>query len=204
MTVTDKINRNKKKYRIQALIVIILIFFAFIGSFLIADYVQTNELAQDLLMRYGPLGAMIVAFIAGLNLIVPVPAATFVPIFTAAGLSVVTIIILFIIGTTLADLLAYVLGRMGKNFLRDRYPEAHSKVEDIYKNKVRFLPYFVFFWASFVPLPNEAILIPLGLLGVKMRAFIIPLLLGTTLYISLFTLGTSTVFEYVQTILDSG
>lgn len=165
------------------------------GIIVLASYITNNEQAQLLVQQYGVWGVLVISFIAGLNVIVPVPAAAFVPIFTSSGLGLPLIIVVLVIGTMLADFVAYGLGRLGRTAAANSWPKLQAKITASYTTHRHLLPYLVFGFAGFVPIPNDVWLIPLGLLGIKVRVFIIPLLLGTVVYQTLSANGVQTVFD---------
>lgn len=167
---------------------------------MLSEYILDNDSAQLVVQEFGYIGVVIVSFIAGLNLLVPIPAATFVPIFTAGGIALPMVIFLLILGTMAANVVAYAIGKLGNHFTATHYPAMQSRIETIYTRHRKWLPYFVFIYAGLIPLPNETYLIPLGLLGVRMREFFIPLLLGTTVYQTVYAIGINNLFTLLYTL----
>ena len=177
------------------------IFLALLGgtlylSFLLTKYVTQDETSIALIQEFGPIGILIISFIAGLNALVPIPAATFIPIFTAGGISLPFATLLLITGTLCADLVAYAIGIYGSKVTSAHYPNLQQKLIKLYTDKKKWVPYLIFGFAAFIPFPNEIYLIPLGIIGIKLRQFIIPLLLGTALYQTLAALGVYNIFKY--------
>ncbi|MCA9361478.1 hypothetical protein KC845_02890 [Candidatus Kaiserbacteria bacterium] len=166
------------------------------ASFLAASAIENNDTAKELIGDFGYLGVFVIALIAGLNAIIPVPVATFTPIFLAGGLSIYLIIIFLVAGTLLADLVGFFIGKWGHSFVTNHYPGTFEKIANLHQKHSYLIPYFVFFYASFVPFPNEAYLIPLGLLNVPLRSFIIPIILGTFVYITISVFGFDAIFNY--------
>jgi membrane protein DedA with SNARE-associated domain len=186
--------RRKKVFNL--ILFLGLISAALFGSFLLADFITSDYSSREIIQGYGYFGILLVSFVAGLNLFVPIPAATFVPVFTAGGISLPEVIIFLIIGTMAANLLSYYLGRFGGDITRSHYPKLQKKLVVLYSNNRKWLPYFVFGFAAFIPLPDEVYLIPLGIVGVKLKQFIIPLILGTATYQTLAALGVDNLFRY--------
>ncbi len=179
------------------------LFFIFIavvvaGSFGLSTYVASDSYAQHLVQTYGGLGVFVISFIAGLNLFIPVPAATFTPIFTAGGMSLFSIIALLVAGTMTANLLAYGIGHYGHSIAKSHPSKLQDKFIAFYRRHKEYLPYFIFFFTAFLPLPDEVFLIPLALIGVKLRAMIIPLFLGTIVYQTLAALGFDNIFRILS------
>ena len=77
-------SNQKKTLGLIAVFVSILLV-AVLALFLAEQIVSSPEL-QSLVARLGYVGVILVAIIGGLNIIVPIPAVTLTPIFTASGL----------------------------------------------------------------------------------------------------------------------
>ncbi|OGG66073.1 hypothetical protein A3I99_02150 [Candidatus Kaiserbacteria bacterium RIFCSPLOWO2_02_FULL_45_11b] len=186
--------RRKKVFNI--ILFLGLISAALFASFILADYIANNHSSRELIQDYGYFGILLVSFVAGLNMFVPIPAATFVPVFTAGGISLPEIIFFLIIGTMAANLLSYYLGQFGGKITKSHYPNLQKKLVTLYSSKRKWLPYFVFGFAAFIPLPDEVYLIPLGIIGVRLTQFIIPLIIGTTVYQGLAAFGVDNLFRF--------
>lgn len=166
-------------------------------SLSLTEFVNEDDDWQLLIQDFGYIGIIILSFIAGLNIIIPVPAATFTSVFTAGGISLPMVITLLVIGTMLANFFAYGLGRLGHRFTKSHYPRLEGRIRNIYTEKRKWLPYFVFSFAALVPFPDEIYIIPLGLMGVKIREFVIPLTLGTITFQTLTALGFNNIFQII-------
>jgi membrane protein YqaA with SNARE-associated domain len=145
----------------------------------LADYVATNDGAQAIIARFGYAGVLAISVIAGLSTFVPIPPASFVPVFTAAGLTFPLIILTLVIGTTIADLLGYLFGSVSKDFVGSHYPRLHHHITDLELHHQNWIIPFIALYAAFSPLPNELMVIPFGVLGVPLRKILFPLILGT-------------------------
>lgn len=167
------------------------------GSLLLTEFVLANPDYQTLIQQFGFAGVLLISFVAGLNLFLPIPAATFVPVFTAGGMSLPFVIILLVIGTMAANLFSYVAGRYGGKVVRSHYPELQQKIISLYRNHERWLPHFVFMFTALMPLPDEVFLVPLGIIGVKLKHFILPLLLGTIFYQTFAAYGIDNIFKFL-------
>jgi membrane protein DedA with SNARE-associated domain len=167
-------------------------------SFLTAEHVANSDKAIELVEQFGILGIIIVAFIGGLNLIVPIPVATLTPIFEAANFSLPTIIMCLVIGTTIADTVGYGIARLGSHASKKKFPQFQKKLRDFSTKHHKLILPGVFVWAVIVPLPNETILVPLGLMGYKLRLLLLPLIFGTILHQTLYVLGISNIFTWLM------
>ncbi len=185
-----------KKRKFFNIVVFLLVFIGiFFASLSLTKYVAEDVGIQKMIQEFGYLGILIISFAAGMNTLVPIPAATFVPIFTAAGIPLYVVIILLIIGTMVANLVSFAIGVYGGKIVESHYPKIQSKLLQFYKGKEKWLPYFAFAFSAFLPVPDEIYLIPLGIMGIKLRQIIIPLLLGTIVYQTLTALGVDNIFK---------
>ncbi len=181
---------------IHALLFLCIFITLTIASFYAARAIEQSDVARELVATFGYLGVLIVAIIAGLNALIPIPAATFVPIFIAGGLSMPIIIATLVAGTVMADLVSFYLGRFSSDYVTKNYPSTYAHIVHMYENHSRWLPVFVFAYAAFVPFPTEAYLLPFGILGIPVRRFIVPVILGNIVYQTLAVYGVQNVFLY--------
>tara|TARA_B100000508_G_scaffold82425_2_gene64025 strand:+ start:3342 stop:3914 length:573 start_codon:yes stop_codon:yes gene_type:complete len=151
---------------------------AFIGVFIISGSLSQNEQVALAVQEFGYVGVVIVSVIAGLNIVVPIPAATFTPIFTAAGLAIPLVIAALTVGTLIADFTGYLLGNISRGMVEKKHPKIQAFFINLKENRGRLVVPVVLLYAAFAPFPNEALLIPLGLAGVRFTAIVIPLIVG--------------------------
>lgn len=190
-----KQNKLKRIFHLFLFVSLVILIVSF--SILLTQYVANNENAQLLIQEFGHIGIIIISFLIGVSGISPVPAGTFTPIFTASGIHIITVITLAVVGTMLANLASYYIGRLGHKFTNANYPKIQEKVVALYSEKKKLIPYFVFMFSGFVPFPDEIYLIPFGVMGVKIKEFIIPLILGTTLFQTATALGFNSIFQII-------
>jgi membrane protein YqaA with SNARE-associated domain len=188
---------TKMKKVLSLIVFLVILAGGLLASLWLTQYVTNDDISQKLIREFGHVGILIISFIAGLNALVPVPAATFVPIFTAGGISLPVIIILLVIGTMAANIVSYAIGRYGGKITQSHYPDVQKKLLNAYTGKERWLPYFVFFFTALIPVPDEVFLIPLGVMGIKLKQIIIPLFLGTIFYQTLAAFGVYNVFKFI-------
>ena len=182
-----------------ARLIFIAVAFALIvfGAFSFADQLSEFSTVRSFLSSYGYLAVLLIALVAGLNAVVPVPAATFVPVFTEAGLEFPFIILMLVIGTTIADMIGYALGRVSRDYVEEKYPRTYLRLRAIHDRNQRWMLPAIAFYAAFVPLPNELILIPLALMGFRLRTILVPLIIGTTINQTLLAYGFGSVFNFL-------
>ena len=181
-----------KKY-LKSLVTLILIIVVFIAVLITARSLSENPYLLETISQFGYPGVMLVAIIAGLNTFVPLPAATFTPLFTASGLSLPLIILTLALGTLIADFIGYMLGHVSRDLIITKYPKIFSFATNIQQNHQKLIIPLVALYAAFVPFPNEAILIPLALAGTKFRTLLIPLIIGNILHQAVIIYGISSI-----------
>ena len=152
--------------------------------------VRENEALQALVRQYGYMGIFVVAIISGFNIAVPIPAAAFIPVFVESGFSVWPVVGLIALGTTIADLAAFGVGKVGRSLLLTvRQDHIRARLDSL---QLRFpwAPMFVLFlFAAFVPLPNELLLVPFAFLGYRVWRILPPLILGNSVFNALAAFG---------------
>ncbi len=159
-----------------------------------ASLLEDNPELQSIVGGFGYAGIIVIAIVAGLNVFVPVPAASLVPVFTTAGLYLPFIIVSLTIGTVIADFIGYRFGRWSSEFVHVSYPKIVARLKSIHDNHSFWLLPTVFFYAAFIPFPNEALILPLAILGVRFRRMLIPLLLGNLVNQAMYSIGIQNFF----------
>lgn len=182
------------KLAVTGVALVLLLF----GAFTLATYITEHPTWQATIASWGYLGVLITAIIAGLNVIVPFPAASFTPVFMAAELNFWLIILWLTVGTVIADCIGYVFGHYSRSSLAAKYPKAFKRFTRLYTERRHWLIPAVFFYAAFVPIPNEAMVIPLALLGVPVRVLIIPLFVGNFINQAIYAYGIYNAFLWLS------
>lgn len=185
-----------KKY--LRLVAVIMAFLAItIGAFFLAETITENETIRDFVQSLGILGVILVGLVGGLNAFVPIPPATFAPLFLEAGMSTFMIIGGFIIGTTIADSIGFMIGWLGSSYTSTHHPELTERLQSFMKKHERLIPYIIFGFFMLAPVPNETILIPLAIMGYRYKKLIVPLIIGNTVHQSLMVYGYSSMFAWL-------
>ena len=183
--------------RLKQLLVIVFVVGLFGPALWAAQGLTTNESLRETVASFGYLGVLLTGIVSGLNTIVPVPGATFSPLFTAAGLTIPLIIFFLALGTLIADFISYLLGRASRELLSERYPKIVTYFTRLRTNHKRLLFPMVTLYAAFVPFPNEAILIPLAFTGIRFVHLLLPLIIGNILHQALLVYGIAGLTELV-------
>lgn len=186
---------KRKKQVLSGVFLLTVLLIVVFSALFFAEYLLRTPDLQAKVASLGYLGVIVIAMIAGLNVILPIPAVAFTPIFTAAGLNLVGIILALTVGTLLADFIGYVFGRISRDTLALKYPKFITRLEHIHKHHRKWLIPIILFYAAFIPIPNEALIIPLALLGVSWRTMMFPLFLGNLVNQAIYAYGMHTAFR---------
>lgn len=166
-------------------------------AFFAASNLDERGLLHSLIETTGVFGIVLVAIASGLNAFVPLPPATFAPLFLEAGFSHTTIIACFVIGTFIADSIGYAIGWFGRDYAQTSFSRIAERIHVFLENHSRLVIPFAFIYFALAPLPNEVILIPLALSGYPYRTLILPIILGNILHHTLLVYGYENVFKWL-------
>lgn len=190
--------RRRSWYKASQLILIATTFLLSVTAiFFLADYVASSTVAQNLVSQFGYFGVAALATIAGLNVLVPVPAATFTPVFLAAGLWMPLIILTLVIGTLIADVIGFVFGRWSRSYVELHYPNSYRRISFLYTHHRHLILPAVFLYAAIIPFPNEAMLIPLAIMGFRFEQLLLPLFLGNAVNQTVLAYGSTNIFSFL-------
>ena len=153
-----------------------------------------NEQLLDAISRFGYPGLFVVSAISGFNVIIPIPAISLFPLLMEAGFHPVVTVLVIGAGMTVGDAFGFVLGRLGRKVVSR--PGWMQRLEDM-RERHAIAPYvLMFFWASFAPVPNELIVIPLALIGCRWYGVLGAALGGNLIFNGLAAAGFSSFFDF--------
>lgn len=166
----------------------------------LAQSLEESPLIKNFIINYGHTASFVLGVIGGLNLVVPIPGITFMPLFLEAGLNFWIVIMMVTAGMLLADTLAFILGKTGRQFFASLpiQNKIYKRIEKLEHENKKFPYFFLFLFASFAPFPNEAIVIPMGLLGYKIKNLALPLIAGNFIFNLLYALGVVNIFDLLK------
>ena len=148
----------------------------------LASLAQESGFVKKFILDYGYVGISLLSIISGLNIIVPIPIIAFFPLFIAAGLNQWLVILIVVIGITIADGISYIVGDIGRNVISERVKKKMKHLERL-RDQYYWLPLVVLFlFASFVPFPNEVLVIPMAFLGYRLIHMLPLLLVGNAVF----------------------
>ncbi len=130
---------------------------------------------NDLVAAYGYIGVFAVCIVGNISIILPIPFALVV---YACG-SVLDPLLLGIVagfGSTIGEMSSYLLGRGGRAMIEKNYGVKLDTVRIL----VERYGATVIFLAALLPIPDDLLLIPLGMMKYPVRKTVAAMLLGKT------------------------
>lgn len=166
--------------------------------FLFADLAKDSDGIRSFIVNYGYTGLFLVAIISGFNLIVPIPAIAFFPLAVSVGLNSWIVITVITVGMTMGDSIGFFLGRTGRSVIeQDKLPRFIKKIEKYLEGRPNAVPVVVFLYASFVPLPNEALVIPISFIKRPWWHILAPVLAGNAIFNILVAFGFASISGFI-------
>lgn len=143
----------------------------------IARLNQTFSGWQALAVQHGYWGVFVAMLVGNVTIVILLP-TTVVPFLVAAsGLDPIAIAIISGLGAELGECSGYILGRWGSRYVQRKEPEAYRMVESIAAKRPRSIPVLLYIF-SVLPLPDDVLFIPLGLIRYPFWKLFWPSLLG--------------------------
>ena len=129
----------------------------------------------ELVTAYGYLGAFIVCIVGNVSIILPVPFALVVYAF-GATLNPLILGIVAGVGSTIGEMSAYLVGRGGRKVIEDRYGNRLDAVRMLIERHGMIVIILV----ALLPIPDDLLLIPLGMMNYPVKKLLAAMLIGKT------------------------
>jgi len=154
---------------------------------------------MELVTVYGYVGAFLVCILGNISIFIPIPFALIVYAF-GSTLNPLLLGIVSGLGSTIGEMVSYFLGWGGRKIIESRYG---SRLDAVKKLVGRYGALSVFLIAL-LPVPDDLLLIPLGMMKYDFKKTFIAMLLGKTLMcISLAYAGAFS-FSYLRDVFAAG
>jgi membrane protein YqaA with SNARE-associated domain len=153
----------------------------------------------SLVSAYGYIGAFAISLFGNFTIFFPVPFTLTIYAF-GSTLNPLYLGLVCGIGSTVGEFSAYLIGRGGRKVLDERYEKRLDTVKLLIK-EYGMLVIFVF---ALLPLPDDLILIPLGILKYSIKRAMIAMFIGKTLMCTTVAYGGKYSYEIVKEIFASG
>jgi membrane protein YqaA with SNARE-associated domain len=157
----------------------------------------------DLALTYGYLGAFLISLVGNLTVFLPIP--YIIALFTLGSIGLNPLILGVVggVGATIGEFSAYAIGRgLSMTDLVERYGDRMTRINELIENKGSLA---VFFFAV-TPLPDDMLLIPLGIINYPYRKTLVAMFIGKTILVSLTAfagLAYITGIEWITVLLGS-
>jgi membrane protein YqaA with SNARE-associated domain len=145
---------------------------------------QILDWMEQLALNYSYLGIFILSFIGALSIVFPIP-YTVVIYFLGTFLDPYLIAFSGGLGSAMGELIGYFLGYSGRMLISD---ERRRKMDYMVKIFDRYGVIVIFLFAL-TPLPDDLLIIPLGVMHYNPVKFLIPCIMGKTLMCLILALG---------------
>jgi uncharacterized membrane protein YdjX (TVP38/TMEM64 family) len=154
---------------------------------------------NNLVITYGYIGAFIVCLIGNVSIIFPIPFALVVYSF-GATLNPTLLGIVCGIGSTIGEMSSYLIGRGSRKIFERRYGARLDAVEKLIDKNGSFIVFLV----ALLPIPDDLLLIPLGMIKYSATKTLFAMLIGkTTLCIVLAYAGAYS-FDSIKDLFTTG
>lgn len=168
---------SKKKWTIFALITII-----FLWSLMIY-YISPQKIIDTIGLTNGYGVVFLLAIIGGTSLFIPIPYFLVVGTFAIAGLNPFILGICAGIGIFIGDSTSYYIAYRSRELTSKNISRTFEKIHNwcVNKNSLLF-PILIGLYAAIVPLPDDIIIVPAGLIKYPFWRIAVPLLIGKIIF----------------------
>jgi len=153
----------------------------------------------ELVTVYGYLGAFLVCTLGNISIFIPIPFAIIVYAF-GSTLNPLLLGLVSGLGSTIGEMVSYFLGWGGRKMIESRYG---SRLDAAKRLIDRYGALSVFLFAL-LPLPDDLLLIPLGMMRYDLKKTFIALLLGKTLMCIFLAYAGAFSFSYLRDVFAAG
>jgi len=153
----------------------------------------------DLVTNYGYAGAFLISIFGNFTIFFPVPFTITIYAF-GATLNPLLLGLVCGIGSTVGEASAYFVGVGGRKVIEGRYEE---RLESAKRLIQRYGAMIIFLFAL-LPLPDDIILIPLGVLRYDLKKALGAMFLGKTIMLTFVAYAVRYSYSFVKDIFESG
>jgi len=153
----------------------------------------------QVVQQYGYAGAFIISIVGNFTVFLPVPYAITIYTF-GATLDPLFLGIVSGLGSTIGEFSAYLIGVGGRKVLEDRYGSRFDTAK-LLVEKHGMLIIFLF---ALLPLPDDLILVPLGMMKYDLKKALVAAFLGKLGMSLLLAYAGRYSFSFIKSLFDSG
>ncbi len=152
----------------------------------------------QLVSNYGYMGAFIISLFGNFTVFFPVPFTITIYAF-GASLNPLLLGIVCGVGSTVGEFSAYLIGRGGRRILDEKY----GKRLETAKLLVKKHGMAIIFLFAVLPLPDDLILIPLGMLRYNLKKAILAIFVGKTMMCTTVAYAGYYSYSFIKDIFSS-
>lgn len=143
------------------------------------------EQALEIGRNNGYWGSFVFSFLAHTTIIIPVPYTILLVYLGSTGLSIIGLALAAGIGSSIGELTSYITGLIGGAIVWKKYHDHFVSLKKILNKKPRLMPWIIFIFGV-SPLPDDVLLIPLGMIRYNFFKAVIPMAIGKIVLTGLF------------------
>jgi len=153
----------------------------------------------DLVTNYGYAGAFLISIFGNFTIFFPVPFTITIYAF-GATLNPLLLGLVCGVGSTIGEFSAYLVGVGGRKVIEGRYEDRLNSA----KRLIQRYGAMIIFLFALLPLPDDIILIPLGVLRYDLKKALGAMFLGKTIMLTFVAYAGRYSYSFVKDIFESG
>lgn len=171
---------HKRVSRILGALAIILIFISWV---ILLQKISPATIVDFFGTQNSYLLVFFLAFVGGTSILFPFPYYLVVFTFGAAHLNPILLGIFAGTGVMLGDSTSYLVGYSGREIIPAKLSERFNKIRDwLLRQKSGFIALGLFLYGAIIPIPNDVVIVPLGVIRFSYIKAVIPLWLGNIVF----------------------
>lgn len=127
---------------------------------------------------YGYIGMFVLAFLGGTTTLVPIPYFIVVIALAGIGFNPYLLGLSAGLGATAGDTVSYFVGYHGQTFFSTGAQKKFNRIHRVLTRWPALTPVFLFLFGAVVPLPDDLVILPLGLVRHRYVSTVVPVGLG--------------------------
>lgn len=188
-----ELSKREKKFLGAFVLVSIIILWA-----LLIYYLPPTEIIDTIGIQNGYILTFFAALLGGTSVLFPFPYYLVVFTLGAGGLNPFLLGIFSGIGLMVGDSTSYLLGYSGREIITGRLATIFNKIHNWALQKPKWvMPSLLFTYGAIIPVPNDVIVIPLGLARYPFIKVVIPLVLGNMVFSTIIAFAGLYGFEWI-------
>jgi hypothetical protein len=181
-----RVDKKTRKRKVTIFILLALFFIIFTSIWL---FTSPEEILNTIGIKNGYILAFVVSFFAGFSAFTAVSFYSVLIAFITGGLN--PYLLVLITGTSLAlgDMFLFYFGLKGRDMISGKVDRAISKMAKYFTHHKRekLIPLFAYLYISFIPLPNDWLLIFLASIRFPQKKMNIIIILGDYTHVTFLT-----------------